>query len=485
MRTAWTWLIVGFCLSLSQTALAAPWEFDPYRVEVWIAADDPRLLSDSAQQQVREKIEQRSWIAAKAVWQVDVLPCPAPLRWDAFHKLGEMTQPVNPQTADAPVDKIILVTIQSQSPQLQMAARQFDVRTQRWSGVHREQIGSLRLVSITAVDLLRRCFEPIGKIERIDESEALVVMKAQGLADTPDSPAIVPNGSALTVAMRRLNRTGQLEKNGVQMIDWTVLEVLADQFNFKKCEILSGFRRPLSGRKSIRVERLAVAVKPAYQQTELHVRSREGSPLPGYEIYAKDTQSGESERLAATDDHGVVGLPQDPQHPFRLLYVRSGGSLLARLPLVPGLESELTATVTDNARQVEAEGFVLGWRRKMLDVIARRELIADRIRRRIEEGDVEGAEKWLVEMQEMTKINDLLYQFRQAKNDFLEGGDASDQRTSAQITQLFDKAQQLASKSYNRNLERDLADEVQKMRKASDSFGGDAAAPTSSDDFGK
>ncbi|MCC9604434.1 hypothetical protein LOC68_28065 [Blastopirellula sp. JC732] len=484
MRTAWALLIVGFSLLIADTALAVPWEFDPYRIEVWIAADDPRLIEESAQQQLRERIEQRSWISAKAVWEVDALPCPADLRWDAFHNLSGLTQPVKPLAIEVPKDKIILVTIQSQGTQLELAARQFDVRTQRWSGVHRDQIGNIHLVSSVVVDLLRRCFEPIGQIERVDDKEALVVMKAQGLAETPDSPAVVPPGAALTVAMRRLNRVGQLEKNGVQTIDWTLLEVLEDQFHFKRCEIFSGFRRPLAGRKSIRVERLAVAVKPSHEQTELRLASRQGSPLPGYEIYAKQTRTGDSERLAETDEHGNIDLIQDPQHPFRLLYVRSGGSLLARLPVVPGLEPELTATVSDNARQIEAEGFVLGWRRKMLDVIARRELLADRIRRRMEEGDVAGAEMWLEELQKMTTINDLLYQFRQAKNDFLEG-EASDPRTSAQISQLFDKAQQLASKNYNRNLERDLAEEVKQMRKSQDNFGGSSAAPISSDEFGK
>ncbi|UUO08988.1 hypothetical protein M4951_11865 [Blastopirellula sp. J2-11] len=479
MRHPLTAIMIGFALLMTNTASAAPWEYDPYRIEVWIAADDPRLLEEAARQQLRERILERSWISAKAVWEIDVAACPADLRWDAFHNLSSMTQTLAPiRDAEGPaLDKIALVTIQTHGSQIKLATRQFDVRTQQWGGVHRDQVGNLHLVSSAIVDLLNRSFEPIGQIERIDEDEALVAMKAQGLADTAESPASVPPGSAMTVALRRLNRVGEMEPDGLQPVDWTVLEVLEDQWNFKRCKILSGFRRPLAGRKSIRVQRLAIAVKPSYEQTELNLASRLGNALAGYEIYAKDTKSGESERLAESDEHGVVKLALDPAHPLRLLYVRSGGSLLARLPLVPGLVPQVTALMSDNSRQIEAEGFVLGWRRRMLDIVARRELIADRIRRRMEEDDVDGAEKWLDELQQMTTINDLLYQFRQAKNDFLEG-DSSDPRGSAQITQLFDKAQQLASKNYNRNLERDLSEQVRKLRDSKGAFGGSPSTPT-------
>lgn len=492
MRTYLTMILAACLALLAQPAWAVPWEYDPYRIEIWIAADDPRLIDATAQQQLRERIQERSWISAKAVWEVVPLPCPNELRWDAFYNLADMTQPVASVNSDDTLDKIALVTIQTQGSQIELAVRQFDIRTQKWGGVHRSQVGNLNLVPSVAVDLLRQSFEPIGKIERVEEDEALVVMKAQGLADAPDSPAIVPPGAAMTVATRRLNRVGQLEQDGVQTIDWTVLQVLDDQWNFKRCNILSGFRRPLAGRKSIRVERIAVAVKPANDATELQLTSRQGRPLPGYEIYAKDTKSGDSERLAESDEHGVVDLTQDAAHPLRLLYVRSGGSLLARLPLIPGLDSQVTARVGDNSREIEAEGFVLGWRRKMLDMIARRELLAQRIRRRIEEDDVDGAELWLDELQKMKTINDMLYQFRQAKNDFLEG-ESSDPRVVAQITQLFDQAQQAASKNYNRDLDRDLAVQVKKLRDSKGAFGGSSTKQpttptppsTSSDDFGK
>ncbi|MFI4876345.1 MAG: hypothetical protein ACIALR_13430 [Blastopirellula sp. JB062] len=457
-------LLIGATTEIAQ---AVPWEYDPYRIKVWIAADDPRLLDQAAQRQLREQILQRSWISAKAVWEIEVEPCPVSLRWDAYHNLARMAPLTLPEAAQetASIDKIILVTIRSVGPQIELAARQFDFRTRQWGGVHRDQVGNLRLVGVATVELLHRVFEPVGMIERIEEDETLVMMKAQGLTESAKSPANVPAGAALTVALRRMNRVGEMLPDGLQSVDWTVLEVLDEQWNYKRCKVLSGFRRPLAGRKSIRVERIAIAVKPAERETELRLASRQGEPLAGYEIYAKDTQTGESERLGESDEQGVVAIAADPSHPLRLLYVRSGGSLLARLPLVPGLVASVTAVTSDNSRLIEAEGFVLGWRRRMLDIIARRELIADRIRRRIADEDLEGAQLWLDELLKMTTINDLLYQFRQAKNEFLDG-DGVDSRVSAQITQLFDKTQVLASQNYNRDLERDLTVQVRKLSDA-------------------
>ncbi len=78
--------------------------------------------------------------------------------------------------------------------------------------------------------------------------------------------------------------------------------------------------------------------------------------------------------------------------PLVLLYVKSGDTVLARLPLVPGLNEVDLADLPSDARRLEAEAHFKGFQGEILDLIAKRAILTSRISLLLKEGKIAEAE---------------------------------------------------------------------------------------------
>ncbi len=97
------------------------------------------------------------------------------------------------------------------------------------------------------------------------------------------------------------------------------------------------------------------------------------------------TESNPSLRLGLTDWRGMIDIEQSDL-PLRLIYVKNGAHLVARIPVVPGYQPLETVPLPSDDKRLEAEAFVKGMESTVMDLVARREILAARIRRRIAEG---------------------------------------------------------------------------------------------------
>ena len=146
------------------------------------------------------------------------------------------------------------------------------------------------------------------------------------------------------------------------------------------CEVLSAMRNPLAGRSTTSVERLALGVRPLGETTTVRLVTigAVGRPLEGYEIFAKKPLAKEfaatnrAVRLGLTDWQGAIEVPKDDL-PLRLVYIKNGSHLIARLPVVPGYRPELTIELVSDDKRLEAEAFVRGMESTVMDLVARRD----------------------------------------------------------------------------------------------------------------
>lgn len=83
--------------------------------------------------------------------------------------------------------------------------------------------------------------------------------------------------------------------------------------------------------------------------------------------------------------------------PLVLLYVKSGDTVLARLPLVPGLNEVDVADLPSDARRLEAEAHFKGFQGEILDLIAKRAILSSRVAGYLKEGKVADAEALVTE----------------------------------------------------------------------------------------
>jgi hypothetical protein len=304
-------------------------------------------------------------------------------------------------------------------------------------------------------------FHPITRIEGAEQKEAEVRERAGGLVTRAGCPARIEEQAVLLPILRRNDRKGEPLDKGIQAAPWTYLTVSSRKMSVLTCQIHTGMRVALGGRSSARTEKYAFAVKPRGQATLLRLETRgaEPRPIPGYEIYSKDPFTEETALLGKTDWRGGLEIgPADS--PVTLLYVRNGGRLLARLPMVPGLEAEMTAQVSDDDERLEVEGFVKGIQNRVMDLVARRELYKARFQRHLTKKEFDEAQALLDQFRSLESRSDLSRQLEQRQ----QRVSTTDRTSRAKIDQLFKDTRELLIKFLDPSVANDLAQQLDQAK---------------------
>jgi len=150
-------------------------------------------------------------------------------------------------------------------------------------------------------------------------------------------------------------------------------------------------------------------------------------------------------------------------NPLQILYVRNGGRLLARLPVVAGLEPLLTAAMTDDDPRLLAEGHVKGLQNRVMDLVARRELYTARFRRHLQKKEFDQARALLEEFRGLENRSDLTRQLDQTAQRIK----SPDRRVQAKIDQLFSDTRQLLMKFLDPRTTNVLAEELLQAQRPS------------------
>ncbi len=100
-----------------------------------------------------------------------------------------------------------------------------------------------------------------------------------------------------------------------------------------------------------------------------------GSPAPATVAGAAKT----GDELSAEELEELNKLSVPLRQPLKLLYVKSGDTVLARLPIVPGLNELDVADLPSDTRRLEAEAIIKGFQGEVLDLIGKRALMSSRV----------------------------------------------------------------------------------------------------------
>jgi hypothetical protein len=218
------------------------------------------------------------------------------------------------------------------------------------------------------------------------------------LIESPESPAYLPDKTVLLPVVRFNDRRGLPRENGIQIAPWSFLapqeRVAAGRV---ECELAAGVSAALGGRSSSRIEKYGLAAPVRHDKTEVIVRSRPArndpeppQPLSGYEVHERLPGAQELTFVARTDWRGAVEIGKTAQ-PVRMLYVKNGGRVLSKFPVVPGLTPVVEVNVMNDDRRLEVEGFVNAMQSRIMDLVVAREVLAVRIRKRIADAKLDRA----------------------------------------------------------------------------------------------
>lgn len=404
-------LITLTCLALaaprSAAAQSSPtaWELSPYRIKL-IVAD---AGGDSLEKTLSADLAARSAAIVGGAWRVEVLPTPAELRPKLAKSLATLTAEDLPAAA-LEADKVLLVAVRPEGGGHRIEAREFDTLTRLWNVTVAAEAAQPREVGPRAFQALLRAFAPLARIESTDGKTATLRLRAAALARRDRNlPAILP-GAAFRPVLVKSDTRGTLTAGSGEVVAGVYLSPTSASGAALSCRVDAGTQSAVIPDYHPHRQRLALGVSPASGSTKLTLVSR-GEPAAALEGY--DVLDG-PDLLGRTDRRGLVTVPPG-QQALRMLTIRRGEAVLARLPIVPGLTPEITLPVAADDGSLALEAQIAALEDALIDLVARRQVLAARIRAAAKNRDQTGGQALLTQLRSITPADTLAAQLSQAE----------------------------------------------------------------------
>jgi hypothetical protein len=483
-----------FTASVSWGA-AGSWEYSPYRIHVWIALAPQPELNHLVRAEIAATVLRRAGVEFRTTWEILLTEPPASLVGELMSDLPRLSAARIAQVAENQLvdDKLICVSVDANRQRSIVRARELDSHTRLWGPLVEKSTRNPEQLADTVFACLVEAFAPITRIELGETRTAVVRLRAGGLAPEGQSLIRPGRGDVLVPVIRNNDRYGKPILERTAEVPWTLLQVTGEDDinrNLLNCNVYSGMRAPIRGRTSGRKERYAVGVRRTHPATDMqvHIRTLKTTdprvPLPGLEVYSRipvaeppreltveetkaEERTNPPEFLGYTDWSGTLRvLPA--QAPLRLIYIKNGGQLLARLPTVPGYHATQLAEVPDDNPRLQAEGYVKGLNSQIMDLVAQRQILAARIRKRIAENKLEEADQLLAEFRSLPTPSDLQ---RDLETQMRRQVASPHPAVQTRIDKLYGETRALLPKYLDPDLSNKLMEEVRQAR-------GRATAPT-------
>ena len=480
-------LLAGSLLLCSSFAKAADvfWEYAPYRIRVLLDVDPMPTMGQVEMSRLAPYISDRCIATAGAIWRVTIVPTQLPA--DQFTQLSpDLTDGLSPTDWEE-LDKLVLLRVSGGVGEYSAEAREFDASTRRWGPVVSRTTRQRGYVFRTVLGALQWAVSPVAtfRIDRDDRQHVRLSVRARHLAPNADDFRQISPGDVLLPIFRSNDRDGRPRPDGIQPVPWTYLvadptvtdaavadaavadaavtdaavadpvgadPVEADpadadpveatvtegasgddELGAIRCTVYSGTRRPFGVRRRGRIDQFAIVARPAAATTQLQFVSRgdDPHPLPGCRVYERDSDQSFL-LVGVSDSRGEIGIERG-ESPLRVLWVKSGHLLVAKMPVVPGIKPTLTIPLPDDESRLEIEGQLTAIRNALVDSVARRQVLAARFRERLGAGDLDKARSLLGELESLPTRA----QFSQQIDRQERSATADDPQTQARIKKIF------------------------------------------------
>ncbi len=503
-----TWVILMLIGIVSSSSLMSRadaqediWEYTPYQVKVFVATGNCPSLGSAFHSRVKSDVQSRAELVDLSAWRVSVNSAPVEWAYPIATNIEKFDFNEAERASDLikKGDKIILVGIDCHSGAYKISAREFDCYSELWSPIAKRTVHDYTELPHEIYKAVEEAFTPIGKIVTIDGKDMTVVPKGCGLLAyggefgedkiiKRHAPAWIPKDALMlpvditTKRMRDKETKKQIQVKTVKLIEWTYLVGQSmDTTNEPQiaARMESAYRAPMGGRTTKRSQKQVRLVKPKGNSTKLFVTDRGDPPVPlqGYDIYSvspKDRKT--STHLGKTDWQGGMDILPHETDPVRLIYVKSGSRILARLPIAPGFFESVTGQMFNDAIRIRADGFADAMRSALLDLLARRETLAVRIRTQIQKRNPDEASSLYEELNQLQIESD---NFRTTLDLRKKQLQSKDRREQKHIDAIFDELTRLAQKHLTSKLSEAIG------REYADEFGDEKPGSTDTEDFGK
>jgi len=402
-------------------------------------------------------------------------------------------------------DKIFAVSLTRELEMIQIHVREIDCLMRIVGPSVKVSVNSLEMLPRTIAYVTQAAFAPMARVEEADLKTVKMRIRAGGLITSEDHPARIVPGDVLVPYIRRDDRNGI--PTLLQNIPWSFIAVASGNDVDIDGAVFSGIRGALAGRKNKRTKKIGLKARTVASGTDLQLNVAREPMLvvAGAEVYKRTPGGEDLELVGRTDWRGIIRISEqshpkalydapvpvstepakaastdavtDPsseviavtkpakppkseielKYPLYLYYIKNGNTLLAKLPLLTGLERIEVAELPDDRRRLEAEAFVKGIQGEVLDLVARRQILAARIKSRVEAKNKAEAEELLNDLRKEKS-----YDKMQEELDALQRRILSSDRgpitagSQIRIDKMFDTTRQMLQKYLQDTLLRDM-----------------------------
>ena len=287
-------------------------------------------------------------------------------------------------------------------------------------------------------------------------------------------PGYIGRGMVMRAVVRRDDRYGNPLIDGITEVVSTYLFVqelsLTGIVSCKVYTTGSLAKNPVRARSSSRTHKYGLLVRPTADKTDLRLVDRDAPDrgLQGYTVFSKTPQfpnetnffaeDGDPRTLGQTDWRGIIEVDRLSTQ-LRIIYVRNGQQILARIPFVPGLDDVHLAMLPSDDLRLQVESFIVGFQMAVMDVVIQRHVLAFRIRAELKKSDVAKARVMYDLFTSLPTKKELETRLQNRKSIFTAGA-SIDRFSRGKIDALFSRTQLLMDSYIDVNLDAELFKEV-------------------------
>ncbi len=442
----WSILLLPNSVSVAQTTATASSQSNqpqhislrPYRVRIEIAYAPDSRLPHSSQKKIRQQLELNIDCSIGEKWTLtdNVKEKNTPIKngagiyendWLSLaSEIGLQrlnSEDILKRYPDLSFDKLFLITVEQDGIGHLISGREFDTASQHLSHLSTKTTYSQSLLSQTIFESLRDLFSSVISIESVNNDQVIVSEQASQYLTPDPTIGTLHKNNYFTPFFRYLNRDREVKN--IQFIPWTYLVLEEINRKYATCFISSGLRGILNGSRR-RVETRAILVKPKYPQTNLSLipRGTSSQTAAGMKVQLsllnpqevrqrqieakklkelKKTPPPESQNYILdeylTNRSGTISLKTDPQHPLIWLYVRSGKSLVANVPYIPGIDRNIKIQIPDDRIRLSVEGELAVLNGELIESVASLSMKMSRIRKWAKSNDWKKVDAAITELE--------------------------------------------------------------------------------------
>ena len=401
------------------------WEYSHYRVRVWICTDGTPE-TNGLRSHVRDELVAKAETVDRSAWELLVQDAPNPWNWRFSNDLVNATKyPGIEKLQELEFDdKLMIVSLKRSATGVRCEVREFDLLAQQWGSLLARNLVQIEDIGQSVFELVTTAFMPVAQVESADENNA-AVLRARAVLSCivsrldengewvaePNvvSPVYIRDRDVFLPVLRRTDRDGKLAS--LDPVPYTF--VTLDSVDGARIDghVQSTVRAPLSGRRSKRLQKLALVIRPPNTSTVLKLFSKDekGMVMEGIEIYSRPPNADKdasSEFLGKTDWRGLITIPPS-EDGLRMIYLKRGARALRKLPIVPGFIPFLETDIANDEARLYAEGVIEGINIELIDLVTQRQVYEDDINKALDAADYNRARDILTKYNELPRASQI------------------------------------------------------------------------------